>query len=54
VLNTLGVLVLPTQFGLARANEAFADDGGLKDPAQQKSVAAVAQELVATIARLKG
>ncbi|HVO48189.1 MAG TPA: NAD(P)H-dependent oxidoreductase [Steroidobacteraceae bacterium] len=54
VLNTLGVLVLPTQFGLARANEAFADDGGLKDPAQQKSVAAVAQELVTTIARLKG
>jgi NAD(P)H-dependent FMN reductase len=54
VLNTLGVLVLPTQFGLARANEAFAEDGSLKDPAHQKSVAGVVQELVATIAKLKG
>jgi NAD(P)H-dependent FMN reductase len=53
VLNSLGVLVLPTQFGLARAHEAFADDGGLKDSAQQKTVAALAQELVSTLSRLK-
>jgi NAD(P)H-dependent FMN reductase len=52
VLNTLGVLVLPTQFGLPRANEAFAEDGGLKDPTQQKTLAGLAQELVRTTTKL--
>lgn len=52
VLTTLGVLVLPTQFGLARASEAFAEDGSLKDPAQQKTVAGVAKELVTTVGKL--
>jgi NAD(P)H-dependent FMN reductase len=54
VLNTLGVLVLPTQFGLPRANEAFAEDGSLKDPAQQKTVAGLAKELVTTVGKLAG
>jgi chromate reductase, NAD(P)H dehydrogenase (quinone) len=52
VLTVLGTLVIPTQFGLARAREAFADDGGLKDPAHQKSVDGVAGELVRIAARL--
>jgi NAD(P)H-dependent FMN reductase len=52
VLNNLGVLVLPTQFGLPRANEAFAEDGSLKDPAQQKTVAGLAKELVTTVGKL--
>jgi NAD(P)H-dependent FMN reductase len=54
VLTTLGVLVLPTQFGLARANEAFAEDGSLKDPAQQKTVAGLAMELVTITGKLAG
>ena len=52
VLTVLGTLVIPTQFGLARAREAFADDGSLKDPAHQNSVEGVASELVRITARL--
>lgn len=54
VLTVLGTLVIPTQFGLARAAEAFNADGSLKDPAQQKSVEGVASELVRIAGRLKG
>lgn len=53
VLTTLGTLVIPTQFALARAAEAFNEDGTLKDPAHQKSVDNVATELVRTTARLR-
>jgi chromate reductase, NAD(P)H dehydrogenase (quinone) len=52
VLTVVGTLVLPVQFGLARAAQAFNEDGGLKDPAQQKSVDGVAQELVSVLSRL--
>ncbi len=54
VLTVLGTLVIPTQFGLARAAEAFNVDGSLKDPAHQKSVDGVASELVRIVGRLKG
>ncbi len=54
VLTTLGTLVLPTQFGLARAAEAFNEEGSLKDPAQQKIVDMVANQLVTITARLRG
>jgi NAD(P)H-dependent FMN reductase len=53
VLTTLGTLVIPTQFGLARANGAFDEDGGLKDAAQQATVDTVASELVRIVGRLK-
>jgi NAD(P)H-dependent FMN reductase len=53
VLTTLGTLVIPTQFGLARANEAFDEDGSLKDAGQQKTVDTVASELVRIVGRLK-
>jgi chromate reductase len=52
VLTTLGTLVIPIQFGLPRANEAFNDDGSLKDAAQQKTVDTVAGELVRIAGRL--
>lgn len=54
VLTVLGTLVIPTQFGLARASEAFHPDGSLKDPGHQNSVDAVAAELVRIGGRLKG
>lgn len=46
VLNSLGVVVLPTQLAVARANDAFSEDGNLKDAAQQGTLAALAAELV--------
>jgi NAD(P)H-dependent FMN reductase len=52
VLTVLGTLVIPTQFGLVRAREAFNDDGSLKDPGHQKSVDGVASELVRVVGRL--
>jgi chromate reductase, NAD(P)H dehydrogenase (quinone) len=53
VLTTLGTLVVPTQFALARAPDAFDADGRLKDPAQQKAVDNVVQELVSVLSRLR-
>ena len=52
VLNTVGVLVLPTQFALAHAASAFHDDGTLKEDGHRAAVAAVAAEVVAVTARL--
>lgn len=53
ILTVLGTIVLPTQFALARARDAFDEQGALKDPAQRKSVDAVAGEVVAIAARLR-
>jgi len=53
VLTVLGTLVIPIQFGLARASEAFAEDGSLKDSAHQKGLDGVANELVRITGRLK-
>jgi NAD(P)H-dependent FMN reductase len=52
ILSVLGTLVLPTQFALARAGEAFAEDGTLKDLAHHKAVDAVASELVRLLSKL--
>ena len=46
VLSALGVTVIGGEVALARADEAFADDGSLKDPASVKSVKAVVASLV--------
>jgi chromate reductase, NAD(P)H dehydrogenase (quinone) len=53
VLTVLGTIVLPTQFGLARASEAFTEEGALKDAGQQKSVDNVTAELVSVLSRLR-
>jgi len=53
ILSVLGCIVLPTQFALARANEAFDDAGALRDPAQQKLVSAVVSELADVLTRLR-
>jgi chromate reductase len=52
ILGVLGCIVLPTQFALARANEAFDEAGALRDPAQQKSVDAVVSELTNVLTKL--
>jgi len=52
VLATLGVIVLPTQFALARAAAAFNEDGTLKDDAHRTAVEGVAGELVTILKRL--
>ncbi|MGB7541055.1 MAG: NAD(P)H-dependent oxidoreductase [Burkholderiales bacterium] len=46
ILQTLNVLVLAEQFLLPRADDAFDEDGELKDLKQQASVAAIARRLV--------
>jgi NAD(P)H-dependent FMN reductase len=51
ILNTLGVLVLPGQFSLAHADQAFdPDSGALKSPAR---LHALVLELVNTATALK-
>jgi len=52
VLNTLGVLVLPTQFALAHAASAFNDDGTLKEDGHRAAVAAFVGEVCSITARL--
>ncbi len=46
VLTTLGVIVLPTQLAVARAHDAFAEDGSLKDAAQQSTLTGLTGDLV--------
>lgn len=48
VLTTLGTLVVPEQLALAQASEAFAEDGSLKDAANQKML----EGIVANVIRL--
>jgi chromate reductase, NAD(P)H dehydrogenase (quinone) len=52
ILQTLNVLVLPEQFALPRAHEAFDGSGALADPKQQAVVTGIARRLVDVTARL--
>ncbi len=52
ILSNINVLVLPQQFALSKANEAFDAAGKLIDPKAESSVKAVAAKLVATTSRL--
>jgi NAD(P)H-dependent FMN reductase len=52
ILQTLNVLVLSEQVALARAHEAFNEDGSLKDAKQQAALAALARKLSDVCARL--
>jgi NAD(P)H-dependent FMN reductase len=53
ILENLLVLVVPEQFALSRANEAFDDAGNLKDAKQIASVENVVSRLLAVTSRLK-
>ena len=52
LLTNLGVLVVPDQIAVATAGQAFTEDGALADAAQQASVAAIAERVCRTIAKL--
>lgn len=52
ILGSIGVLVLPDQFTLGKANEAFTAKGTLKDGKAQTAVEGIATELVRVTAKL--
>lgn len=54
VLANINCLVIPEQFSLAKAHEAFDDAGRLKDPKQAAMAMDVAKKLVHVCAKLNG
>jgi NAD(P)H-dependent FMN reductase len=52
ILGNMQVLVIPHQFALARAHEAFDDDGGLKDPKHTEAAARIGRSLAATTVKM--
>jgi len=54
ILGSIGVLALPTQVAVPKANEAFDADGKLKDAKLQASMERMAKELVTTTSKLRG
>lgn len=54
ILENVGTFVLPKQVAVAKAHEAFDENGSLKDPAQQKKIHQLSTELTEVIRKLKG
>lgn len=54
ILSSIGVLVIPKQFALSNANNAFDDNGQLTDDKQQSIVTGIAQNLVEVTSKLCG
>lgn len=52
ILQNISVMVLPSQFALGKANEAFDEQGTLINERAIKTVAALAEELVTTSRKL--
>jgi NAD(P)H-dependent FMN reductase len=46
ILSHLGVVVVPTQLGVPRANEAFDADGNLRDERQRETIRSIGAEVV--------
>ncbi|MEQ1876620.1 MAG: NAD(P)H-dependent oxidoreductase [Bdellovibrionia bacterium] len=53
MLGNIKVLVLPDQRALPRAQDAFDEEGRLKDPKVQANIEAIAKRLTETIQKLK-
>lgn len=53
ILGNIGVIVLPDQVAVAKAFEAFQEDGALKDPKQQAAIEKLGQTLTAFLTKLK-
>jgi len=54
ILSNIGVIVIPTQMAINRANDAFEPNGDLKDERQQAAVESVGAEVVSISAKLLG
>jgi NAD(P)H-dependent FMN reductase len=54
ILSNIGVIVIPTQIAISRANDAFEPNGALKDERQQAGVESVGAEVVSIAAKLLG
>ncbi len=54
ILGNIGVFLVPDQFALSKANEAFDEAGGLKDQKQAATVRGIAEKLVTLTRGLKG
>ncbi len=52
ILGNIGAIVLPDQFALGKAHEAFNSDGTLKDVRQAATVGKVAEAVVKTVVKL--
>ncbi len=53
LLGDIRILVIPEQVAISKADQAFDDEGKLKDPKQQQSIEALANKLVTTVTALK-
>ena len=54
ILGNIGVLVLPDQLAVPKAQDAFNADGTLKDANQSGIVAGIARQVVETARKLNG
>jgi NAD(P)H-dependent FMN reductase len=52
ILGNIGVLVLPNQKGIAKAQEAFDENGQLKDEQQQQEIHQLGNKLATVVAKL--
>ena len=52
ILSHLGVIVVPTQLGIARANEAFDANGNLQDQRQSETIRSIGAEVVSFARKL--
>ncbi len=52
ILENIGTIVVPEQFALSRAGDAFAADGSLKDAKHQQGVRKVVDRLVGVLTKL--
>lgn len=52
ILSHIGVVVVPTQLGIARANEAFDAQGNLKDDLQRETIRSIGAEVVTFVRKL--
>jgi chromate reductase len=52
ILGNIGVIVLPDQFALAKAHEAFNEDGSLKDKKQEEQVKKIGANVAKMLLKL--
>jgi chromate reductase len=53
IFGNINALVIPEQIAVVKANEAFGEDGKLKDAKQQAAVENIAKRVVEIVAKLK-